>query len=87
MEFDYQLEYKPGKANVVIDALSQKAELAILTTLGRPSSPLLDRIKEGLEHDALVKSFSPLVQKGKTRQFWLSNELLYAKGNCLYVPK
>ncbi|GER38202.1 polyprotein [Striga asiatica] len=29
-EFDYKLEYKPGKANVVADALSRKAELAAL---------------------------------------------------------
>ncbi|KAL5835882.1 hypothetical protein ACOSQ3_015434 [Xanthoceras sorbifolium] len=29
-EFDYALEYKPGKANVVADALSRKAELATM---------------------------------------------------------
>ncbi|TXG73104.1 hypothetical protein EZV62_001683 [Acer yangbiense] len=31
-EFDYRLEYKPGKANVVADALSRKAELAAMNT-------------------------------------------------------
>nr|GEV65398.1 hypothetical protein CTI12_AA187700 [Tanacetum cinerariifolium] len=30
-EFDYQLEYKPGKANVVADRLSHKAEFATIT--------------------------------------------------------
>ncbi|XP_054800138.1 uncharacterized protein LOC129304486 [Prosopis cineraria] len=30
-EFDYWLEYKPGKVNVVADALSKKAELATLS--------------------------------------------------------
>ncbi|GKC20426.1 reverse transcriptase [Tanacetum coccineum] len=30
-EFDYTLEYKPGKANVVTDALSRKAEFAAIT--------------------------------------------------------
>ncbi|GJX16761.1 putative nucleotidyltransferase, ribonuclease H [Tanacetum coccineum] len=30
-EFDYQLEYKPGKANVVADTLSCKAEFAAIT--------------------------------------------------------
>ena len=83
-EFDYQLEYKSGKANVVADALSRKAELAAIS---QPDSPLLEKIKEGLEHDALAKSLLPLVTEGKTRRFWLSNGLLYAKGHRLYVPK
>ncbi|GKB97084.1 putative nucleotidyltransferase, ribonuclease H, partial [Tanacetum coccineum] len=30
-EFDYQLEYKPGKANVVADALSHKEKFAAIT--------------------------------------------------------
>ncbi|XP_070026567.1 uncharacterized mitochondrial protein AtMg00860-like [Nicotiana sylvestris] len=31
-EFDYALEYKPGKGNVVADALGQKAEFAAITS-------------------------------------------------------
>ncbi|XP_057985426.1 uncharacterized protein LOC110653506 [Hevea brasiliensis] len=31
-EFDFVMEYKPGKANLVADALSQKVELAAVTT-------------------------------------------------------
>nr|GFA75645.1 hypothetical protein [Tanacetum cinerariifolium] len=51
-EFDYQLEYKPGKANVVADALSRKAEFTAIT---QAQFFLQDRIKEGLEHDPLAK--------------------------------
>nr|GFC60058.1 hypothetical protein CTI12_AA187700 [Tanacetum cinerariifolium] len=47
-EFDYQLEYKSGKANVVADALSRKAEFAAIT---QGQFFLQDQIKEGLEHD------------------------------------
>ncbi|PON77878.1 hypothetical protein PanWU01x14_022320, partial [Parasponia andersonii] len=83
-EFDYKLEYKPRKANVVADVLSRKAELAALS---RPDSTLIKKIKEGLEYDILVKSLLPLVIEGKTRCFWLSNGLFYTKGNRLYVPK
>lgn len=31
VEFDYRLEYKPGKANVVVDTLNCKAKLATLS--------------------------------------------------------
>ncbi|KAI3446915.1 hypothetical protein Pfo_003580 [Paulownia fortunei] len=34
-EFDYMLEYKPGKANVVADALSRKVELAAQDPLAK----------------------------------------------------
>ena len=44
-EFDYQLEYKPGKANVVADALSCKAELTTLS-MSQPKYNLVSRIKE-----------------------------------------
>nr|GEZ10262.1 hypothetical protein [Tanacetum cinerariifolium] len=56
-EFDYQLEYKPGKANVVADALSHKAEFAAIT---QAQFFLQDRIKEGLEHDPLAKKIGDL---------------------------
>ncbi|KAI5652974.1 hypothetical protein M9H77_30161 [Catharanthus roseus] len=63
-EFDYSLEYKPGKANVVADALSRKVELA---SISRVDSPLLKRIKEGLQQDSLAKNLIALVTEGKTR--------------------
>lgn len=47
-EFDYVLEYESGKANFVADALSRKADLAAMS---RPECSLVERIKEGLQHD------------------------------------
>ncbi|GJR59546.1 putative nucleotidyltransferase, ribonuclease H [Tanacetum coccineum] len=55
-EFDYQLEYKPGKANVVVDALSRKKIIA-------------------------------LAKDERTRRFWLKGDMLFTKGDRLYVPK
>ena len=43
-EFDYTLEYKPGIANHVADALSRKAELAAMTS--QPEGEMVDLIKE-----------------------------------------
>ncbi|KAG8364869.1 hypothetical protein BUALT_Bualt18G0043300 [Buddleja alternifolia] len=51
-EFDYVLEYKPGKANVVADALSRKAELAAISLA---KGNVHEKIKEGLEHDPMAK--------------------------------
>ena len=46
-EFDYVMEHKTGKANVVVDALSHKAILA--TSTSSVTNNLLERIKEGLK--------------------------------------
>ncbi|KAG8363029.1 hypothetical protein BUALT_BualtUnG0012500 [Buddleja alternifolia] len=66
-EFDYVLEYKPGKANVVADALSRKAELAAISLA---KGNIHEKIKEGLGHDPMARSYEAC-QEGKTRQFWL----------------
>ena len=78
------LEYKSGKINLVADALSQKSEFAAM--LSHPQSSLLDRIKEGLPHDPMIKNMMEYAKKGKTRRFWLEGDLLYIKGRRLYVP-
>ena len=84
-EFDYTLEYKPGSANHVADALSRKAELASITS--QPQGEMMDLIKEGLQHDPVAKSLITLAHEGKTRRFWVGDGLLYTKGKRLYVPK
>ncbi|KAG8377407.1 hypothetical protein BUALT_Bualt08G0029800 [Buddleja alternifolia] len=76
-EFDYVLEYKPGKANVVADALSRKAELAAISLA---KGNVHEKIKEGLEHDPMAKELMRLAKEGKTQQFWVEDGLLYTKG-------
>ena len=84
-EFDYTLEYKPGIANHVADALSRKAELASMTS--QPQEEMMDLIREGLQHDPIAKSLITLAHEGKTRRFWEEDGLLFNKGKRLYVPK
>ncbi|RVW12104.1 Transposon Tf2-8 polyprotein [Vitis vinifera] len=84
-EFDYTLEYKPGTANHVADALSRKAELASMTS--QPQGDIMDLLREGLQHDPVAKSLIVLAHKGKTKRFWVEDGLLYTKGRRLYVPK
>ena len=84
-EFDYTLEYKPGTANHVADALSRKVELASMTS--QPQGEMVGLIKEGLQHDPVAKSLITLAHEGKTRRFWVEDGLLFTKGKRLYVSK
>jgi archaellum component FlaC len=83
-EFDYVMEYKPGKANVVADALSRKAELAAIS---QATSTLLEEIRRGMEHDPVARMLMQSAQEGKTRRFWLEDGLLYTTGQRVFVPK
>ncbi|CAL2255823.1 unnamed protein product [Prunus armeniaca] len=83
-EFDYKLEYKQGKTNVVADALSRKAALAAVV---QPQSSLMQRIREVLLHDPQAKSLLEFVKDGKTMRFWLDDGILYATGKRIYVPR
>ncbi|GKV36196.1 hypothetical protein SLEP1_g44351 [Rubroshorea leprosula] len=83
-EFDYVMEYKPGRANVVADALSRKATFA---SISRLEGDILDRVKEGLAHDPFAKSLMELAREGKTRRFWCNDGALFTVGNRLYIPK
>ncbi|KAE8729756.1 cytochrome P450 78A7-like [Hibiscus syriacus] len=83
-EFDYTLEYKLGKANVVADALSRKTELAAISLA---KGTVLEHIKEGLEQDPLTRELVKLASDGKTQRFWVEDGLLYTKGRRIYVPK
>ncbi|PKI54524.1 hypothetical protein CRG98_025038 [Punica granatum] len=84
VEYSYVPKYKPGLLNFVADPLSRKAELANIVS--RLEYTLLDRIKEGLRHDAKAKVLLDYAQEGKTRRFWCEGDLLYFKEHPLYVP-
>ncbi|KAE8687867.1 Detected protein of unknown function [Hibiscus syriacus] len=80
-EFDFSMEYKPGKVNCVADGLSRR--YAIETVEGT----LLERIKEGLPHDPVAERIIDGAKEGRTREFWLEGELLYYRGHRLFVPR
>ncbi|KAE8694779.1 hypothetical protein F3Y22_tig00110773pilonHSYRG00015 [Hibiscus syriacus] len=80
-EFNFSMEYKPGKVNCVADGLSRR--YAIETVEGT----LLERIKEGLPHDPVAERIIDGAKEGRTREFWLEGELLYYRGHRLFVPR
>ncbi|KAI3471483.1 hypothetical protein Pfo_031268 [Paulownia fortunei] len=63
-EFDYTLEYKPGKANVVAHAISRKVELA---TVNLAKGEITNLIKQGLEQDPMARKLNKLAVEGHTK--------------------
>ncbi|KAH7482210.1 Transposon Tf2-8 polyprotein [Phytophthora ramorum] len=63
-EYNFQVEYKPGRLNVVADALSRRPDYAVqeadanavgVVRTTTPSSSLLDEVKAAYAHDADAK--------------------------------
>ncbi|CAL1401302.1 unnamed protein product [Linum trigynum] len=83
-EFDFVLEYNPGKENFVADALSRKSAAA---SISQPMFPLKERIVEGLGHDPFAKTIAEYIKQGKTRRFWMKDGLIMTKRERVFVPR
>lgn len=84
-EFDFVWEHKPGKHNLVPDALSRRC-IEVVAAISRLESEFLPRIKEECLKDSVYEKLRQQVKDGMVRRYWLEDELLYAKGGRLYVP-
>lgn len=82
--FNFFMEYKFGKANIITNTLNQKSKLAPNTCL---NFPLANHIKEGLEHDPQAERLVDIMRNRKNCQFWLKDRLLITKEDQVYVPK
>ncbi|KAL0549524.1 hypothetical protein IC582_014009 [Cucumis melo] len=91
-EFDFEFEHKKGSNNQAADALSRKQEHAAICLLAHlrgsdNSGSVRDTLREFLQKDHAAQNVMNLVKAGKTRQFWVEEDLLVTKGNRLYVPR
>ncbi|KAK4390158.1 Transposon Tf2-12 polyprotein, partial [Sesamum angolense] len=78
-DYDYTIDYHPGKANIVADTLSRKTmdQLAM-----KPS--LQDKIREAQDTDKYLQKMKTKVQEGKNNQFIIQDDgmLLNRKRVC-----
>ncbi|KAA0063945.1 reverse transcriptase [Cucumis melo var. makuwa] len=91
-EFDFKFEHKKGSSNQAADALSRKQEHAAICLLAHLrgseiGGSVRDTLREFLQKDHATQNVLNLVKAGKTRQFWVEEDLLVTKGNRLYVPR
>ncbi|KAL0453992.1 UNVERIFIED_CONTAM: Transposon Tf2-11 polyprotein [Sesamum latifolium] len=80
-DYDCTIDYHPGKANIVADALSRKTvdQLAV-----KPS--LKDKIKDAQDKDPYLQKMKTRVQEGKNDQFVIQNDGTLLNGKRICVP-
>ena len=85
-ELNFEWMHRPGRHNIVADALSQKGVVAYIMTLSNVMSDFNERIKQATGLDARYEKLRQQVKNRETRKYWLEGELLVFKGGRLYVP-
>ena len=78
--------HKPERQNQVTNALSCKDIQAYVAALSLVKTTFFDRVKEQALLDSTYLKLKQQIVDGIVRCYYLNGDLLYAKGNRLYVP-
>jgi hypothetical protein len=86
--FDFRVEYKPGKMNVVANALSRRdtETSAEAMALSAPSFQLFKDLRAVYTTDATLTSLRQEVRDGLRGKQWAVVDDLVTRGGCIYVP-
>ncbi len=82
--FNVDIRHKPGKENIVPDALSQKHQLRVVYV---GETELQKEVRLASRWDAFAKEVRQNIQNGTKSHFQLQNGLLWYKQNRLYVSE
>ncbi len=80
--FNVDIRHKPGKENIVPDALSRKHQLRVVYV---GEIELQKEVQLVIHRDAFAKEVRQSIQNGGKSHFHLRNGLLWYKQNLLYV--
>ncbi|XP_058734067.1 uncharacterized protein LOC131605768 [Vicia villosa] len=86
--FDFEISYKPGKSNLVADALSRKfePEKSTLLIFSSPLPDVLNTLKQFYQHDSVGQNLLELAKHQSTNtDYRVSQGLLYYKDR-LFIP-
>ncbi len=78
------IRHKPGKDNVVFDALSRKHQLRVVYV---GETKLQKEVRQANRQDAFAKEARHNIQNGAKSHFHLQNGLLWYKQKRLYVSE
>ena len=85
--FDFTVEYKPGRMNVVADALSRRdAETATIHAVSAPSFDLLAEFRAAAANDEAMRQMHARVENGELGDQWSIMDGLVTYKNKLFVP-
>jgi hypothetical protein len=82
--FNVDIRHKPGKENIVPDALNRKHQLRVVYV---GESELQKEVRLASRRDAFAKEVRQSIQNGAKSHFHLRNGLLWYEQNRLYVPE
>jgi hypothetical protein len=86
--FDFSVEYKPGAANVVADALSRRdtPEEGALLALSAPRFEVLDRLRLAQRTDPALVALHDELQAGSRGAPWGVVDGMVQYANRLFIP-
>jgi hypothetical protein len=82
--FNVDIRHKPGKENVVLDALSRKHQLKVVYVR---ETKFQKEVRLASCHEEFAKEVRQNIQNGAKSHLQVHNGLLWYKQNRLYVPE
>jgi hypothetical protein len=85
--YDFSVEYLPGKANTVVDALSRRDEhSAMALPLSSPTFELYNELREELSHLEEATQLKEKIEKGEAAAGWTVLDSLLVHSGRIFVP-